>query len=302
MAACPITGETATRVQAVGTKLLRGLWRHSFGVTPSVLPERGEFTLWRAPCGLMFFDPPVEGDAAFYAALYEKLDAPALIRRAAPTRPEYLAAARHLRAGDAVLDVGAGPGAFASPGVRVTALDPHAAEGGGVLRETAADHAARLGEHYDAVTAFQVIEHVADPLALTRAMLACLKPGGLLMLGAPLWPSPMTAIPNFCLNAPPHHLSWWNEGATRALAAQAGLVVRDVALLPAAPGQPLIHWMGRLAPMKAPPDGPYFRADWRWHASLLAAYAAARILAPLRRIPPDAAPHFVLLVAQKPPR
>lgn len=302
MAVCPITGEPAERVQTIGAKLLRALWRHSFGVTPAVLPERGEFTLWRAPCGLMFFDPPIEGDAAFYAALYDTLDAPALIRRAAPTRPEYLAAARHIRAGDTVLDVGAGPAAFAPPGAQVTALDPHAAPGSDVLCESAAAHATRRGEHYDAVTAFQVIEHVADPLALARDMLACAKPGGLVMLGAPLWPSPMTAIPNFCLNAPPHHLSWWNEAAMRALAARTGLVVRDVALLPAAPGQPLIHWMGRLAPLKTPPHGPYFRDQRSWHGSLLAAYLAARIAAPLRRIPPGSAPHFVLLVAQKPPR
>jgi len=302
MALCPITGEAATPVQVVGARLLRGLWRHSFGITPAVLPERGEFTLYRTPCGLMFFDPPIEGDAAFYGALYAELDAPALIRASAPTRPEYLAAVRHIRPGDRVLDVGAGPGAFAPSGAAVTALDPHAAEGSGVLRETATAHAARLGEHYDAVTAFQVIEHVADPLALARAMLACAKPGGLVMLGAPLWPSPMTAIPNFCLNAPPHHLSWWNADAMRALAARLGAAVEEVAILPAAPGQPLIHWMGRLAPIRTAPLGPYFRAHWSWHASLLLAYAAARIIAPLRRIPPDAAPHFVLLVMRKPLR
>lgn len=302
MALCPITGEPATLVQVVGAKLLRGLWRASFGITPTVLPERGEFSLWLAPCGLMFFDPPIEGDEAFYAALYAKLDAPARIVRAAPSRPEYLAAARHVRAGDAVLDVGAGPGAFAPPGARVTALDPHAPAGSAVLRESAAAHAARLGPVYDAVTAFQVIEHVADPMALVRDMLACLRPGGLLVLGAPLWPSPMTAIPNFCLNAPPHHLSWWNEAAVRALAAAAGLAVQEVAQLSAAPGQPLIHWMGRFAPLKASPEGPYFAPRTSWHASLLVAYWAGRIMAPLRRIPPTSAPHFVLLVAQKPPR
>ncbi|MDB5315445.1 MAG: methyltransferase type 11 [Rhodospirillales bacterium] len=258
MASCPITGAPAALVQVVGAKLLRALWRHSFGLTPAVLPERGEFTLWRSPCGLMFFAPPIEGDAAFYEALYVKLDAPAVIRRGAPTRPEYLAAARHVRARDTVLDVGAGPGAFAElvPQAQVTALDPHAAAGGGILRETAAAHAARLGEAYDVVTAFQVIEHVADPLALTRAMLACLKPGGLLILGAPLWPSPMTAIPNFCLNAPPHHLSWWSASAMRELAVRLGLEVRELALLPASPGQMLIHWMGVLAPFKTAKTAP----------------------------------------------
>ncbi len=302
MALCPITGEPATLVQVVGAKLLRGLWRASFGIAPATLPERGEFSLWRAPCGLAFFAPPIEGDAGFYAALYAKLDAPARIARAAPTRPEYLAAARHVRAGDSVLDVGAGPGAFAPPGARVTALDPHAPEGSAVLRESAAAHAARLGASHDVVTAFQVIEHVADPLALVRDMLACLRPGGLLILGAPLWPSPMTAIPNFCLNAPPHHLSWWNEGAMRALAAATGLEVQEVVLLPPAPGQPLIHWMGRFAPLKAPPAGPFFAPRTAWHASLLMAYWAARIAAPFRRIPADAAPHFVLLVARKPAR
>ena len=51
----------------------------------------------------------------------------------------------------------------------------------------------------------------------------CLAPGGLLVLAMPIWPSAHTAVPNNLVNLPPHHLTWWNEGACRALAARLGL-------------------------------------------------------------------------------
>ncbi|MDB5382713.1 MAG: hypothetical protein JWO26_2345 [Rhodospirillales bacterium] len=88
----------------------------------------------------------------------------------------------------------------------------------------------------------------------------------------------------------------------RELAVRLGLEVRELALLPASPGQMLIHWMGVLAPFKTAQNGPWFRARRTWHASLLAAYITARIVAPLRRLPPNPAPHFLLLVARKPVR
>nr|WP_280845047.1 class I SAM-dependent methyltransferase [Neoroseomonas nitratireducens] len=228
------------------------------------------------------------------------------MRRAGRDRAEYPHAAARIRAGDAVLEVGAGAGAFARliPGARYLGLDPnpsaHAATGAPVVAEPLAGHAARHPEAYDAACAFQVIEHVADPLAMARDMARCVRPGGLVMLGAPTWPSAMTAIPNFVLNAPPHHLSWWNEGAMAALAARCGWAVEEMRALPPVAAQPLIHWMGRLAPVKARAEGPYFAHRYGWHVSLAAAAVGARIAAALLPFPRDPAPMFVLMVARKP--
>ena len=302
---CPITGEPARLVQEVAPALLRGLWRRAFKVEPTPLPG-GRIGIYRSPCDLVFFAPAEEGDGAFYEALYRRLDAGGRVRAAGRDRAEYPHAAVRIRPGDAVLEVGAGAGAFARliPEARYVGLDPNPAAYAGleaeIRAESLADHAAMHEGCYDAACAFQVIEHVADPLRLAADMLRCLKPGGLLMLGAPIWPSAMTAIPDFVFNAPPHHLSWWSEGAMRALADRLGLAVE--ALLPLAPvaAQPLIHWMGRLAPIKAPPEGPWFAARRSWYASLAAAFLLGRAVSALLPLPRHAAPIFVLLVARKP--
>jgi hypothetical protein len=110
----------------------------------------------------------------------------------------------------------------------------------------------------------------------------------------------MTAIPYFALNAPPHHLSWWSEDAMAALAGRLGLAVEEIRLLPPVQAQPLIHWMGRLAPIKAPPGGPWFAPRRSWYASLAASYLLGRLAAALLPLPRNAAPMFVLLIARKP--
>ena len=302
---CPITGEPATLVQEVSPALLCGLWRRAFGVDPSPLP-RERIGIWRSPCGLAFFAPAEAGDAAFYEALYRRLDAGGRVRAAGHDRAEYPHAAARIRPGDAVLEVGAGAGAFARhiPGARYRGLDPnpgaYAVLEGDVRAAPLDVHAAAHERAYDAACAFQVIEHVAEPLRLAADMVRCLRPGGLVMLGAPLWPSAMTAIPDFVFNAPPHHLSWWSEDAMRALAGRLGLVVEEIHALPPVPAQPLIHWMGRLAPIKAPPQGPWFAARRSWYASLAVAHLFGRVAAALLPLPRNAAPIFVLMVARKP--
>lgn len=303
---CPLTGAPAELVQEVSSGLLRGLWRRGFGVEPGGPLPKGRIGIWRSPSGLVFFAPAEEGDAAFYEALYRRLDAGGRVRAAGRDRAEYPHAAARIRPGDAVLEVGAGAGAFARiiPEARYVGLDPnpgaHAARDGEVRAESLADHAAGHAETYDAACAFQVIEHVADPLLLASDMVRCLRPGGLLMLGAPVWPSAMTAIPDFVFNAPPHHLSWWNEGAMRALAGRLGLAVEEIRPLPPVAAQPLIHWMGRLAPIRTRREGPWFAARRSWYASLAASFLLGRLAAALLPLPRNAAPMFVLLIARKP--
>lgn len=298
---CPITGDAATLVQEIPPALLRGLWRRAFRVEPTPLPA-ARIGIWRAPCGLVFFAPAEEGDAAFYAALYRRLDKDGRLRRAGRDRAEYPHAAARIRPGDAVLEVGAGAGAFARliPQARYLGLDPNAAAYASPDVAIRAEPLAAYRGVHDVACAFQVIEHVADPLGFGREMLRCLRPGGLLILGAPLWPSAMTAIPDFAFNAPPHHLSWWSESAMRALAERLGLVVEEIRPLPPVPAQPLIHWMGRLAPVKAPPGGPWFAARRSWYASLAAAYGLGRAAAAILPLPRNAAPMFVFMAARKP--
>lgn len=303
---CPITGAPAKRlIQPVSVKLLRELWRWSFRTDASAaFGGIKRFHLWESPCGLAFFDPMRPGDAAFYRSFYANVAAHDRLSGERAHRPEMELAAQPVPEGGRVLDVGCGGGSFATylPGRAYVGLDPFFAEdappGRDIRAETVAQHAAKHAATYDAAVALQVIEHVADPLGVVREMAVCLKPGGVLVIGVPSWPSTLTAIPNFVMNAPPHHLSWWNETSLRALATRLGLSVEAVQPVPVARAGGIICWMARLAPRA--PDGRFFVAGWRYYLGLGWAYAAGWLLDRLFGIPRNVRPHDIMLVARKP--
>jgi len=302
---CPITGEPAVRrIQGLSSQFLKHLWRWAGGVDVARLFDGIErLTLWESACGLAFFDPPVAGDGPFYDDFYRRIGAHGCIRATSAERSEYRLAGAHVEPGMEVLDVGCGGGAFADHvrHARYCGVDPYVAPdeaGPGVRREPIEDHVASHREAYDVVCAFQVIEHVVDPKAFVGLMLQALRPGGRLILGVPLWPSPMTEVPNFIINCPPHHLTWWTESAFEALCAAHKL---DVVALerPASYGaQDRIQWVQRMSPVKA--RGPYFRNRVGWHASLAVGYGLGSLWHRMLGAPKGADPIDLLLVARKP--
>ena len=200
-----------------------------------------------------------------------------------------------------VLDVGCGDGGFRpyAKDAEYWGLDPNF---GGtrpdILAEPIEEHAPKRPGYYDIVCSFQVIEHVPDPLGFARAMVAALKPGGLLVLGVPSWPAPVTEIPNYVMNAPPHHLTWWNEASLRALAERLGLRCRDVIDCPIGGHSSIIYWMARFAPTLD--RTRYFRAAWSWHLALIWAWLAGSAADALLRIPPGARTSEIMMIAEKP--
>jgi len=78
----------------------------------------------------------------------------------------------------------------------------------------------RLGERFDLVLSFQVIEHLVDPVAFLSGLVACVAPGGTLLVTTPN--RLMTVSEN------PYHLREWTAPELLALAAP---VVPGVRLL-----------------------------------------------------------------------
>jgi len=59
-----------------------------------------------------------------------------------------------------------------------------------------------------------------------------MRPGGRLCIVVPSRDWAITEIPNFVLNATPHHLSWWNEDALRVLADHPDLLTEAIEAVP----------------------------------------------------------------------
>lgn len=302
---CPITGLPANRrIQPISARLISGLWQGAFGVgTDRQLGDIEHFGLWESPCGLVFFEPMLAGDDAFYLDLYRRGDFHRLLSAPGLARGEFKRVAELVRPGEKVLDAGCGEGGLARllPDAAYTGLEPNfaAAAGGPDIRnETVAEHAVSHPGEYDIVCAFHVIEHIADPLGFARDLTQCIRPGGRLCIAVPGRASPITDIPNFVLNAPPHHLSWWDEGALRALADRLDLAVEAVEQVPFASYDSIIYWMGRFAPRLT--GDRYFRAHWLWYGALAWSWLAGRICNALLRVPVAAKASGLLLVARKP--
>jgi SAM-dependent methyltransferase len=279
-------------VQWVSGSLLTDLWRYEFGVDvrPSFKGVR-RFGLWESPTGLYFFDPMLEGDELFYAKFYS-----GSAGRVSPTkdrpREEFLMAARQVGAGDRVLDVGCGFGAFRHcvPHARYTGLEPHLATDPNapmILRESLSAHLVGHEKYYDAACAFQVLEHVSAPVDMLADMARAVRPGGKVIIGVPHVPSAHTRIPNYLINAVPHHLTWWTAAALKAIASRVGLIDAAVEIVPWCRVDSILYWMERCTPVRC--GDAHYRHAWAWHASALIGFLGGFAISKVRPIAPVSA-------------
>ncbi len=302
---CPVTGKPAVRlVQWVNARLLADLWRYAMrvDVLPSFKGTR-RFGLWESPTGLYFFDPMREGDAEFYTKLYARLNIRHYPREGHP-RAEFRLAARHVGEGERVLDVGCGFGAFRHEvrHARYTGLDPHfSGEPGSDWAhiETLDDHLKDHAGAYDVCTAFQVLEHVDNPVRMLTNMVSAVRPGGRVIIGVPHVPAAHTRIPNYLINAVPHHLTWWTKEALETIAARVGLRDASVETAPWADVDGLVYWMERASPVKC--RDRHYKHSWAWHASALIGLLGGYVMWKIKPTPKTTDEGAsLLLVARKP--
>ena len=274
-------------------------WKQDFGIETAHLFENVDaIELTRdAETGHMRFEPSILGDASFYQALRR-------FKWYHPVRKlEHVHAGRLASPGDLVLDIGAGVGDFAryldQVGYIGLESDPDAVEAGQQsgrdLRpiDMATWRALDMFRPADLVTAFQVLEHVSEPQSFLTEMVACLSQDGRLVIGVPDAESYVADLPDFMLNAPPHHVTWWTEAALRELLDRAGMKVDAVTRFPVEPWEYQLWWMAKASNCLPGQKERRFGRALRWRKIL-----SFCLSWPLQWMPPPAGANGSTLLVQ----
>ncbi|MEM7661442.1 MAG: class I SAM-dependent methyltransferase [Pseudomonadota bacterium] len=268
--------------------------RHLFGSLKTIRMLR------HRQSGIIFFDLPVLGDAAFYKTLrHFKWYHPS-------TKEEYRAAADWARADQMVLDVGAGLAGFADhvPKDRYIGLETDSeavkdcrARGLTVHNMDMATYRAQSDViSAGLVTAFQVLEHVDDPDGFIEQMGSLTQQGGRVAVGVPDADSYVSDLPDFMLNAPPHHITWWTEASLLALMERQGLRPLEVKRFPVEPWERQLWWMAKVARIGRREGGSQFGRNLR--ARKVVAYLVSYALQ-LLPLPSDAMGSTLFIIAEK---
>jgi SAM-dependent methyltransferase len=240
---CPLcAGEEASDAGAVPTAPLEAFWAR-YGVdlrrTFPDLPAELRHLRCRA-CGLHRFHPAPVAPPFFYERLATWPD---YYRGDAWEWPVALEILREMKA-RRLLEIGCGNGDFL-----VRARDVVPTVEGLESNETAAAAArsrglsvtsAALGDvagEWDAIAAFQVLEHVPDPAGFLRQYIDRLAPGGLLLLATPNQDGFMGDLVGDWLNRPPHHVTLWRRSSFEAAARRFGLELVAYRVEPLRPEQ-----------------------------------------------------------------
>ena len=302
---CPLTGDPQVEnLEEIPTSLLVDIYKQDLGIDiASEFNGVDSLTLCRSlKSDLIFFYPLITGSLQFYQQLQE------FDWYYPQQKYEYGSAAAWIQPGHHVLDIGCGRGHFAAyiPQAHYTGLEPQLRVDLSTAYRSITIHSQETTAHaethrafYDAVCAFQVLEHVADPANFIRAALTCLKPDGLLIVGVPSTESYLSQLVNFSLNAPPHHVTWWTDQALCSLASQFGLDVLNLSHAPVETWESRLYWMQRMAARLMRPSAKRFTTSARQRLVNIVSYLAGGIMETIRSPSISARGASAIFVARK---
>lgn len=141
---------------------------------------------------------------------------------------EYSIATSFCNSNDRILEVGCGNGEYLKKltllkclptGLEINpdAIASGIADGLNILNQTISEFKKTSSEYFDVVCAFQVLEHLPEPVAFINDCISVIKTGGKVIFGTPNSESFLKHSHNL-LDLPPHHMSGWNETSYKYLA------------------------------------------------------------------------------------
>jgi SAM-dependent methyltransferase len=146
-----------------------------------------------------------------------------------------------------VLEIGSGQGAFLekgrTAGLHISGMELNLAgaqaakeKGFTILEKDMAALNLDDPTPWDAICAFQVLEHLANPRLFLDQAINLLKPGGLLILSVPNAEIARKLDPDrtSLLDQPPHHMSHWDQGVFRSMETFLPLKLKHLAFEPLA--------------------------------------------------------------------
>jgi len=174
-----------------------------------------------------FFVPFISGSSNFYNGL-------TLTSKYSIQKREYQFASKYIKDSDKVLDVGCGWGFFKSYipnsdylGIEFSKESKQKCEERNIKVTSTLIEDMPKDNKFDVVVAFQVLEHIENPIGFVKSMRDVTKENGLIILSVPNVDSFNSLQENNYLNYPPHHISWWSKDSLVYLAHQLDLEIVD---------------------------------------------------------------------------
>ncbi len=223
MVPSPITNKPCKIIDTFSVKEVIEGYRKDIGIDVSnYFGESENLPLYQCEdTQLRFFYPQaLAGDDLFYTSLEDRQG------YYDEWKWDYEFALPFIDHSSKVLDIGCGRGAFLKKikdekncTVKGLELNPSAFEfikqrGIDVEMRTIEDFSTDHKNEFDFVVFFQVLEHILDVKSFITSAIACLKPGGKLILAVPNNEPYLFGFVKYdWLNLPPHHMTWWNKEA-----------------------------------------------------------------------------------------